>query len=134
MPIYEYRCHDCRRRVSLFYRSFSDIVAQPSCPRCGGTNLTRLISRVGVVRSEESHIDELADPSSMGDLDENDPKSLARWMRRMSAETGEEMPEEFGEVMDRLEAGQKPEEIEEAMPGLSESMGGEAGGADDDLM
>ena len=25
MPIYEYRCHDCRRRVSLFFRSFSDI-------------------------------------------------------------------------------------------------------------
>lgn len=125
MPIYEYRCSDCRRRVSLFYRSFADIKEQPTCPRCGGTQLTRLISRVSVVRSEESRLDDLSDPSFMGDLDENDPKSLARWMRRMSAEAGEEMPQEFDEVIDRLEAGQSPEEIEDSMPELGESLGGD---------
>lgn len=124
MPIYEYRCHDCRRRVSRFYRSFADSEVQPTCPRCGGSKLTRLISRVAVVRSEDSRIDDLADPSMLDGLDEEDPKSLARWMRRMSAETGEEMPPEFGEVMDRLEMGQSPEEIEEAMPDLGADMGG----------
>jgi putative FmdB family regulatory protein len=134
MPIYEYRCHDCRRRVSRFYRSFTDIEDNPSCPRCGGTKLTRLISRVSVVRSEESRMDDMTDPSMFGDLDENDPKSMARWMRRMSAETGEEMPEEFDEVIDRLERGQSPEEIEEAVPGLADDMGGGMGGGLDDLM
>jgi hypothetical protein len=63
----------------------------------------------------------------LGDLDENDPKSMARWMRRMSAETGEEMPEEFDEVIDRLERGQSPDEIEEAIPGLADDMGGGMG-------
>jgi putative FmdB family regulatory protein len=130
MPIYEYRCPDCRRRVSLLFRSFSDIEEKPACPRCGGTNLIRKISRVAVVRSEDSRLDDLADPSTLGDLDEDDPKSIARWMRRMSAETGEEMPEEFDEVMDRLESGQSPEEIEEAMPDLGEGLGG---GMDDML-
>jgi putative FmdB family regulatory protein len=124
MPIYEYRCHDCHRRVSCFYRSFADIQQPPTCPRCGGTRLTRLISRVSVVRSEESRLDDLADPSLVGDLDENDPKSLARWMRKMSSEVGEEMPEEFDEVIGRLELGQTPEEIEESMPELGESPGG----------
>ena len=124
MPIYEYRCQDCRRRVSRFYRSFADVEENASCPRCGGTRLTRLISRVSVVRSEESRLDDMTDPSMLGDLDENDPKSMARWMRRMSAETGEEMPEEFDEVIDRLERGQSPDEIEEAIPGLAEDMGG----------
>lgn len=124
MPIYEYRCHDCRRRVSVLFRSFADTADRPTCPRCGGTNLTRLISRVAVVRSEESRLDDLADPSALDGLDEQDPKSLARWMRKMSTEAGEEMPPEFGEVMDRLESGQSPEEIEEAMPDLSEDMGG----------
>jgi putative FmdB family regulatory protein len=124
MPIYEYRCHDCRRRVNLFYRSFAAIQDEPTCPRCGGINLTRLISRVAVVRSEESRLDDLADPSMLGDLDENDPKSMARWMRKMSAEAGEEMPSEFDEVIDRLEAGQSPEEIEESMPDLGEGLGG----------
>jgi putative FmdB family regulatory protein len=124
MPIYEYRCLDCKRRVSLFFRSFADIEDKPACPRCGGTRLVRKVSRVAVVRSEDSHLDDLTDPSMLGDLDEDDPKSIARWMRRMSAESGEEMPEEFGEVMDRLESGQSPEEIEESMPELGESLGG----------
>ena len=124
MPIYEYRCHDCRRRVGLFFRSFSDVKEQPRCPRCGGTHLTRVMSRVSIVRSEDSRLDDLSDPSMLGDLDEDDPKSIARWMRKMSAETGEEMPAEFDEVIDRLEAGQSPEEIEESMPGLAEDMGG----------
>jgi putative FmdB family regulatory protein len=124
MPIYEYRCHDCRRRVSLFYRSYAAIEDEPTCPRCGGTRLSRLISRVAVVRSEDSRLDDLADPSMLGDLDENDPKSMARWMRKMSAEAGEDMPEEFDEVINRLEAGQTPEEIEESMPDLGESLGG----------
>jgi hypothetical protein len=60
----------------------------------------------------------------LGDLDENDPKSMARWMRKMSAEVGEEMPSEFDEVIDRLESGQSPEEIEESMPDLGDSPGG----------
>jgi hypothetical protein len=79
-------------------------------------------------------MDDMTDPSMFGDLDENDPKSMARWMRRMSAETGEEMPEEFDEVIDRLERGQSPEEIEEAVPGLADDLGGGTGGGMDDLM
>ena len=134
MPIYEYRCQDCRRRISLFFRSFEEIESEPVCPRCGGTRLARLISRVSVVRSEESRIDDMADPSMLSDLDENDPKSIARWMRKMGTEAGEEMPAEFGEVVDRLESGQSPEEIEEAMPDLASDMGGMGGmGGMDDL-
>lgn len=124
MPIYEYLCQDCRRRVSVFFRSFSDVKERPACPECGGESLSRLISRVAVVRSEESRLDNLADPSALGDLDEDDPKSIARWMRKMSAETGEDMPQEFDEVIDRLESGQSPEQIEGAMPDLAEGMGG----------
>jgi len=80
--------------------------------------MTRLVSRVAVVRSEESRREDLADPSNLAGLDENDPKSLARWMRKMSQEIGEDLGPEFDEVVDRLEAGQSPEEIEEAMPDL----------------
>jgi putative FmdB family regulatory protein len=124
MPIYEYHCHDCRHRVSIFFRSFADVEGEPACPRCGGQHLDRLISRVAVVRSDDSRLDDLADPSMMEGLDEDDPKSVARWMRKMSAETGEDMPPEFGEVIDRLESGQSPEQIEDAMPDLSGDMGG----------
>ncbi len=125
MPIYEYRCAGCRRRVSIWWKTFSAAeTGQPVCPRCGGTELSRLMSRVAVLRSEESRMDDLTDPGSFGDLDENDPKSMARWMRRMSAEMGEDLGDEFGEVVDRLEAGESPEAIEESMPDLSGGMGG----------
>lgn len=130
MPVYEYHCQDCRRRVDVFFRSFSEVEDEPACPRCGGKRLTRLISRVSVVRSEERVLDDLSDPSALGDMDVDDPKSMARWMRKMSAETGEEMPQEFDEVIDRLESGQSPEQIEEALPDLAEGMGGGM----DDLM
>lgn len=131
MPIYEYRCANCRRRVSLFFRSFDAIPAEPVCPRCGAARLSRIMSRVAVLRSEESRMDDLADPSSLSDLDESDPKSLARWMRKMSSESGEEMPAEFDEVVDRLESGQSPEEIEESMPDLAAGPGEMGGGLDD---
>ena len=121
MPIYEYHCHDCKRRVSIFWRSFSDLEnkdAVPRCPRCGGTNLGRLVSRVAVLRSEDSHLDDLADPGMLSGLDEDDPKSMARWMRRMSREVGEDLGPEFDEVVGRLEAGESPEDIEAALPDL----------------
>jgi putative FmdB family regulatory protein len=128
MPIYEYMCHDCRRRVSLLWLSFADAEQRaPVCPRCGGQHLSRLMSRVAVLKSEESRLDDLADPSSLGDLDENDPKSLARFMRKMASETGEDLGPEFDEVIGRLEAGEDPESIEQSMPELAEAGGGMGG-------
>jgi putative FmdB family regulatory protein len=132
MPIYEYYCNDCKRRVSLLWQSFADAEKrEPICPRCHGKNLRRLISRVAVLHSEDSRLDDLSDPSSMGDLDENDPKSLARWMRKMADETGEDLGPEFNEVVGRLEAGEDPDAIEKSMPDLG---GGDAGGDDFGVM
>jgi len=76
------------------------------------------VSRVAVLRSEEARLDALMDSDSLADVDENDPKSIARWMRKMSKEMGEDAGEEFEEVVDRLEAGQTPEQIEKDMPEL----------------
>ena len=39
-------------------------------------------------------------------------------------EIGEDMPAELDEVIDRLESGQSPEEIEESMPELAEGLDG----------
>ncbi len=131
MPIYEYYCQNCRRRVSLLWRTLAAATeGQPVCPRCGSTHLDRLISKVAVLRSEESRLDNLADPGNMAGLDENDPKSLARWMRKMSSEMGEDLGDEFREVVDRLEAGEDPEEIEKSIPNL----GGPGGGDDFGVM
>ena len=107
MPIYEYRCADCRRRVSLFYQTFSAASgATPTCPNCGSTNLSRLVSRVFQLKSEDAQLDDLADPSSFGDLDENDPKSVARWARKLGQQMGEDLGDDWSEMVDKLEAGE----------------------------
>ena len=129
MPIYEYRCQDCKRRVSIFWRTFSDAESgAPVCPRCGGTDLARLVSRVRVLRSEESRIDDTSDFGDLPDFDESDPKSMGRWMRKMSAETGEDLGPEFDEVVGRLESGESPEAIEKSMPDLAGEGGDDFGG------
>ena len=107
MPIYEYRCAACRRRVSLFYQTFSAAsAATPTCSHCGSTNLSRLVSRVFQLKSEDAQLEDLADPSSFGDLDENDPKSVARWARKLGQQMGEDLGDDWGEMVDRLEAGE----------------------------
>ena len=129
MPIYEYRCQNCRKRVSIFWRTFSAAEeGKPVCPRCGGADLRRLVSRVRVVRSEESRLEDMSDFGDLPDFDENDPKSLGRWMRKMSGEVGEGLGPEFDEVVGRLEAGESPEAIEQSMPDLMGDGGQEFGG------
>jgi putative FmdB family regulatory protein len=133
MPIYEYRCQDCKKKVSVFFRTLSAVNHSTArCPQCGGKNLSRLVSRVRALRSEESRLDNLADDSMLSGLDENDPKSMGRMLRKMARETGEDMPPEFDEAMGRLEAGESPESIEQSMPELAEGMGS-AGGLGDEF-
>ena len=99
MPIHEYQCADCRRQVSLLVMRISS-PEPPRCPRCGGEHLTRLLSRFATVRSEDDRLESLADPSQLGDLDENDPRSVARWMKKMGSEIGEDSGEDWGEMVD----------------------------------
>ncbi|SRR5690554_2990782 len=131
MPVYVFRCLDCKRTVQLTY-SFSEYEsASPVCPHCGSEKLRRRIGRVAVAKSEDARMDSLMDESALAGLDEEDPRALGRFMRKMSQEMGEDLGDEFGEVVDRLEKGQSPEEIEESMPELADDLGGGGGGFDD---
>jgi putative FmdB family regulatory protein len=104
MPIYEYRCTACKRKVTILTLRASEAVDEV-CEHCGSRDLTRLMSRFAMVRSDESRLDHLADDASLGGLDENDPKSMARWMRKMGKELGEDAGDDFDEMVDEMEAG-----------------------------
>lgn len=99
MPIYEYDCQGCRRRVSLLVRSLSSNEA-PRCPRCGSAELARLMSRFATPKSEDARLEAAADPSQFGDLDENDPRSVARFVKRMGEEMGEDLGDDLDAAMD----------------------------------
>ena len=128
MPAYDYRCASCRRRVTLSYKTYAAYdQAIPVCPNCRSKELTRIIGRVAIAKSEDRRFGDDADDSTLDDLAEADPTTLGRYMRRLSSEAGEDLGDEFNEVVDRLEKGESPESIEANMD-MPDDM---AGGADD---
>ena len=108
MPIYEFRCERCRRRSSVFTRAIGGEV-EAVCSHCGSREMSRLISRVAVVRSEDDVFAGL-DESSLGEVDENDPRSMARWVRRMSHQMGEPLDSEMESELERMESGEMPDD------------------------
>ena len=123
MPIYQYRCMNCKKRFELFmtYQEYGKRTV--SCPYCASIQVQRRIGRIRVAKSEESRLDALTDPSGLEGI-EDDPRAMGRMMRKMGNELGEDVGPEFDEVVNRLEAGQSPEDIEKAIPGLEGSAGG----------
>ena len=97
MPIFEYYCRKCKRKMSFLVLSPSSF--KPACKFCGGESIEQLYSRFAMPKSEESRLESLADPSSFSGLDENDPGSVARWMKKMGKEMGEDFA---GEDIDQL--------------------------------
>lgn len=112
MPIYEYRCRECRG-ISSFLILNVEAPFTPECKHCGSPGLDRVLSRVHVRLSEETRLERLADPGTWAGMDENDPKSVAKVLKRMGQEMGEDFP---GEV-DAM--------VEEAMDSGSVEAGGE---------
>lgn len=118
MPIYEYRCPACQRKSSRIWMRLPAAAEERSlvCPACGAPGLARLMSRFSSPKSEERRLESLADDSSLGGLDESDPRGMARLMRKMSEETGESLEGEDAEMLDRMEAGEMPADDEGGAP------------------
>ncbi len=109
MPIYEYRCNTCRKKVTVLILNRSP--QAPVCSHCGSNELTRLISRFAAPKSEEARLESLADPGKWGDIDENDPASMAKFMKKMGREFGDELGEDFEqEVESAVEEASKSED------------------------
>src|SRR5262249_4956263 len=111
MPIYEYLCLDCKKPFSFLVGVVADS-GEPECTRCGGGEIRHIIFRGVRGRSTGSSFEDLADPSKLGDMD--DPKAVARWAKEMGKsmadETGEELPEDFDEMMETGTGGEADEE------------------------
>ncbi len=120
MPVYEFRCKDCGRLSRLFLSFAEYDTAVPTCAHCQSQNLKRRIGRVALGKSEDARMDAMMDDSALAGVDEDDPRSIGRFMRKMSSEMGEDLGDEFGEVVDRLESGESPDSIEASMPDLGE--------------
>jgi putative FmdB family regulatory protein len=119
MPTYDFICNDCRQRFDVFLTFAEYGKKRVKCTLCGSQNVRRRMTRVRIVKSEASRLEAMANDFSGFEALEEDPRAMGRMMRRLGKEAGEELPPEFDEVVDRLEKGQSPEEIEKEVPGLS---------------
>ena len=118
MPTYDFVCNTCDKRFEVFM-TFSEYGKRPvACSHCGSREVRRRMTKVRIAKSEEGRMDAVADEFSGMEGLEEDPKALGKMMRKMGGQMGEDLPPEFDDVVDRLEAGQSPEEIESALPDL----------------
>jgi len=147
MPIYEFYCVDCHTIYNFFARSINT-TKQPDCPRCGRPKLQRQISRVAIStgKAKESsegdddlpNLDEAQMERLMGELeresggiDEDDPRQMARMMRKLCEGTGMNLGPGMEEAIRRMEAGEDPDKIEEEMGDVleeEEPLFGQSGG------
>jgi len=99
MPIYEYRCRACGRKNTSLVMNVS---SPPPlvCRFCGGRDLEKLVSRIAILRSEEKRLESLANSADSAGLDENDPGSVARWMKNMGREMGEDLGEDLDQSLE----------------------------------
>jgi putative FmdB family regulatory protein len=133
MPIYEFYCEYCNG-VFNFYSKSINTSKRPVCPKCKEVKLQRLLSRFSFLKqgSEESGEDSFPfDASKMEkavgmlaqeaqNINEDDPRQAANLMRRLSEMTGLHLGKGMQEAMERMEAGEDPEKIEEEMGDILE--------------
>ena len=135
MPVYEYYCSDCHAIYSFRSAGF-DEKKPPKCPDCGKQKLKKQISMFAISkgRGEADADDEMPDldetalekammalENEAGGLDEDDPKAMAKFMRKLYSSTGLKLGEGMEEAIRRMEAGEDPDKIEEEMGDSLES-------------
>ena len=109
MPIYQYDCADCERRVEVFFRSVSS-AGSPACPECDGTQLTRVMSQFARSRSAYDRANSINLQQEMSRLHSDDSGDFSRWARRVGEDYDVELGSNFRELADRADAGDDPVE------------------------
>ena len=115
MPSYDYRCNNCGRALSLFYKTYKDYdAATPTCTDCGSTELTRIIRRVAIQKPGRD-FSLMAPEEMLSVMETGNPHEMGRMMQQVTESAGGEAGEigpEFHEVTERLLKGEKPDSIE----------------------
>ncbi len=131
MPIYEFYCQDCHTIYSFLARTTSP--GEPPCPKCGRSKLERQMSRFAISKGLKesdaepdpfSGMDESKMEAAMmqmaGDFEnvnEEDPRAMAKMMRKLFDATGMEPNGTIQEAIRRMEAGEDPDRVEEQIGG-----------------
>lgn len=111
MPIYEFKCQDCGRLISVFVKRMRSS-HRARCRHCGGRNLERVVSRFAYHKSEQSILEEYgSEPKRLEDY--KDPRQIGRWVERKFGEYGVELPDEARKMIDAAREGEFPEPLKD---------------------
>ncbi len=136
MPIYEFYCSQCHTVFNFLARR-PDTQKRPDCPRCGRPNLDRKVSRFAISKGraepqeggdalpadfDEAKMEQvMAEMAREGEgMNEDDPRQMARMMRKLHEATGMNLGAGMEEAIRRMEAGEDPDKVEEEMGDLLE--------------
>ena len=124
MPIYEFYSPDSHRIYSFLAKRFLKEGEVPICPDGPKHRMEKVVSAFAltgkakeVVRKEgesgaemdprmEREMMKMADEFSKMDEKNPDPRIMGRMMRRMMEASGQKLPGEMGEMLQRLEKGE----------------------------
>ena len=110
MPLYEYRCGGCGRKVTLLVRGFKR-PTDCGCPNCGSADLKRVFSTFRMAKTDKDvYEDILGDNRLVQGMMANNPKALVDWNNRMSRGDTTVAPE-YEDMMGKMSAGEWPEEV-----------------------
>jgi len=140
MPIYEYYCPQNHTIYQFYAKTLAQGQTVPKCPDNPKFQMRKLVSAFAVTRGGKKDDappttspdagdspDDARMEAAMGamesefaNVDENDPRAMARMMRRMAEITGEKIDGEMEEVVRKLEEGADPDSLEEQLGGAEE--------------
>ena len=109
MPLFEYRCAACSTLTIVLIRNVSKNETHPTCESCGSTSVTKVISRVGRLRSAQDVIDEKGSPRE-GQAYE-DPRQIGSWVEKRFEDYGMPIPDDTRNMIDAARDGVFPDEI-----------------------
>ena len=114
MPIYEYRCAACSRTTSIFVRSASASFEE-RCEHCHSTSVSRLVSRVARLRTEQDVLDTYGSPGVDARAEDayRDPRQIGRWLERRFEDYGMQVPEETRQMIDAAREGELPSQVKD---------------------
>lgn len=110
MPIYEFRCDDCRHITNYFSRK-PDPKATAVCEHCGSESTQRLVSSFARTYSREDILERYGDPGTDEKADLKDPRQIGSWVEKRFDEYGVDMPESAREMIDAAREGDLPDPV-----------------------
>ena len=112
MPIYEYRCLECKGTSSVFCHSVSSQV-EPVCSHCGATDLQRLVSSFAHHKSMKTIHQESGPPPGHADPGYyGDPRNIGRNVEDSFRKHGMEVPDSVQETIREARDGHLPKGLD----------------------